>query len=498
MVKYLMGITIIDQSPELYWFVSNALLQDEIPLKHLQSIEAGEQNILNDLPEIVILNGDDSTILPDQFINKMRNHVFARNTLFIVVTSNTSNEFKKLLLVAGAAQILYRGRGFGPSPKFLASLIKWFLNTKSPDAQIFDYKPIPFPAEAEFTTFGRIGWLSSSQCLIETNADLMPGQSIDIKSPIFDDLDIKNIKVQCIEKNQVGRYYQYANSLLCQLLTKESVKDVKKLDAWIQNNKSISKHKSIKVVYFENDPDYRLQIKEMIKADTRYCARGYSQLKDFLEVLNYQLPQLILIDRALIQEDKASFEVLKKFVKDHFCYCVTYAHNDFLDIEEFKKTYPFAMHSPTPINLSLLESMIDKLKQKMPDENFSKDPKIYFNKHSPYSRISLPSTCKLTELGLNGIGILLPIALSNYCACEISSNAFITGFMGRTQYFRSFLNKPSNDVSKGIYHRMIFIGQNTKDNKLVKDAIECIEEIGFEKWLNEDDDDNETSNKKKT
>ena len=118
-----MRITVIDQGPELYWFVSNALLQDEIPLKHLQGIEAGEKNILQELPEIVILNGDDKSLLPEQFINKMRNHVFARNTLFIVFTADMSAEFKKDLLVAGAGQILYRCRGFSPSPKFFASLV---------------------------------------------------------------------------------------------------------------------------------------------------------------------------------------------------------------------------------------------------------------------------------------------------------------------------------------------------------------------------------------
>ena len=92
-----MSLIVIDISPELYWFVSSALLTEEIPLKHFQTAAAGEQYILQELPEIVILNGDDKTIEPDKFINRMRNHVFARNTLFIVVTSDMSLSFKKAL-----------------------------------------------------------------------------------------------------------------------------------------------------------------------------------------------------------------------------------------------------------------------------------------------------------------------------------------------------------------------------------------------------------------
>lgn len=478
-----MGITVIDQGPELYWFVSNALLLDEIPLKHLQSIQTGERNILQELPEIVILNGDDKSLLPEQFISKMRNHVFARNTLFIVMTSDTSIEFKKALLIAGAGQILYRGRGYSPSPKFFASLVKWFLNNKNPDAQIFDYKPVPFPTEAEFTTYGRIGWISSTHCMIEANVDLNPGQSIEITNSLFDELDIKNVKLECVEKNKVGRYYQYANSILCKISSKDQFKDPKKLDAWIQNNHEASKHKPIKVVYFENDPEYRDEIKLMIKADKRYCARGYTDLKEFQEILDYQLPHLVLIDRSLIQKDKAKFEAMRTFVKSHFCYCVTYANSELFSVEEFKKNYEFAMHSPTPIDLPLLESMIQKLEEKLPDNLKTDDKKIYFNKHSGYSRLSLHASCKLTEIAINGAGVELPFSISNFCACEISSNAFSVANLGRAQFFRSFISKANNDSTKGKYHRLVFMGQNVKDNDLVKEAIELITEFGYERWL---------------
>ncbi len=478
-----MGIFVIDQSPELYWFVSNALSQEEVSLKHIQSIQVGEQVILQELPAIVILNGDDKSLLPDVFINKMRNHVFARNTLFIVFTSDTSTEFKKTLLMAGAGQILYRGRGFNPSPKFFASLVKWFLNAKAPDAQLFDYKPVPFPSDAEFTTYGRIGWISSTHCMIEANIDLSPGQSIEFNNPLFEELDIRDLKLECVDKNKVGRYYQYANSLLCKISTKDKFKDPKKIEAWIQNNLEITKHKPIKIVFFESDPDYRSEIKQMIKSDKRYCARGYATIDDIQEIMTYQLPNLILINRAIIQKDKAKFETLKTFLKNNFCYCVTYTTSEIFGAEEFKKNFDFAMHVPSTIDLPLLESMISKLEEKLPDDLKTDDKKIYFNKHSAYSRLSLHAPAKLKEIALSGAGVELPFLISNFCACEISSNSFATAGLGRNQFFRSFSSKPGSSSANGIYHRLVFMGQNVKDNEAVKAAIDKITEFGYERWL---------------
>ena len=331
-----------------------------------------------------------------------------------------------------------------------------------------------------------MGWLSTTHCMIETSVDLKPGQSIEVKNTLFEELEIKNLKFECVEINKVGRYYQYANSILCKILSKDSVKDQKKLEAWVQNNHDISKHKPIKVVYFESDPEYRDNIKQMIKADKRYCARGYANINDFQEVLTYQLPHLVLINRELIQQDKIKFEALRAFVKSNFCYCVTYSNHEPVNIEEFKKNYEFAMHAPTPIDLPLLESMILKLEAKLPDNLKTDDKKIYFNKHSNYSRISLHANCKLTELALSGAGVELPFTISNFCACEISCNSFAVAQMARAQYFRSFICKPSPDTSKGRYHRLVFMGQKVKDNELVKDAIDLIAEFGYERWLKGD------------
>lgn len=490
-----MGIAVIDQGPELFWFVSNALLQDELPLKHIQTVQTAEKFILQELPEIVIVNGDDKTLLPEQFINKMRNHVFARETLFIVITADTSADFKKSLLLAGAGQVLYRGRGFSPSPKFFSSLIKWFLNNKNPDPQIFDYKPVPFQADAEFTSYGRIGWISMSHCMIETNIDLSPGQSIKIENTLFDELEIKNVKLECVEKNKVGRYYQYANSILCKILSKDRPTDSKRMKAWITDNQKISKDKPIKVVYFENEPEYREEIRQMIKFDRRYCARGYSDINNMADILNYQLPQLVLINRALIQKDKTKFEAMKAFIKNNFCYCVTYASSDIFDIEEFKKNYEFAMHSPTPIDVTLLESMISKLELKLPDHLKTDNKKIYFNKHSAYSRLSFEAPCKLTELARSGIGVELPFAVTNFCSCEISCNSFSVANMSRSQFFKSFMIKPGGDSSKGRYHRMIVVGQNVKDNEFTREAIDLITEFGYERWLKGDTKPDETKKK---
>lgn len=478
-----MNIIVIDQSPELFWFVCNALMEDEVHLKHLQTLDAGEQNIFKELPKIVILNGDDKTLIPDKFISKMRNHVFARNTMFIVFTSDTSDEFKKSLLIAGAAQILYRGKGYSPSPKFFSNLVKWCLNSATPNPKLFEYRPSKFDAEAEFTSYGRIGWMSETHCMVETNLELNPGQSIAFHNSVFDELEIKDLKLECVEKNKVGRYYQYSNSLLCKILTKDPVKDTKKLEAWIQNNIEISKHKPIKLVYFEDDSDYREVIKQMIKTNKHYCARGYDSLLELPEILAYQMPHLVLINRAMIEKDKAKFEKIKDFMKNHFCYCVTYATSEGLDSEAFKKNFEFAMHMPATIDLPLLESMIKKLEEKLPDDLKSNNKKIYFNKHSIHSRISFHSHAKLNEIAINGGGMLLPYKISNFSACEISCPSFGVATINRTQFFRIFSSQSS---AKGIYYQMIFMGQNVKDNKLVKEAIDKIDTVGYDRWLKGD------------
>ena len=476
-----MTIAVIDQSAEIYWFVSSALLQDELPLKHLNSLAAGEKYVLQELPKIVVLTGDDSTIDPEKFIAKIRNHVFARNTLFIVITADSSPEYKKKLIIAGAGQVLYRGKNQTPSPKFFRTLIKWFLNFKNPDPQLIEYKPSEFTFDGEFSTFGRIGWMSASQCYIEVNLDLAPGQSIHLNNTLFDELDIKDTKITVLEKNKTGRYYQYSNGYLCKMESKHTERDRKKLQAWIESNQDISKFKPVKIVYYEKDPENREKIKSMIKLDKQYCARGFAGLETFAEELDYQLPHLVLIDRQLIQESKSKFEVLKKFMQSHKCFCVTYDNSDTTSIEEFQKNIDYAMHMPNVLESDLLESMIDKLEAKV-FGNMEAETKnrVYFNKHSVYSRMSLHSPCKVTELAIAGIGVVLPFVMTSYCAFEVTAQGFTHASLNRMQYFRSFTNKKL--AAGGVYHQCVFIGQTFADYELIKKAVDEIKSTSFTEW----------------
>lgn len=478
-----MSIAVIDQGAELFWFVSGALISDEIPLKHLKTKDTAEEFILHDLPLIVVINDDDSTIDSAKFIGKMRNHVFARNTLFIVVTSETTPEHKRDLIISGAGQIFYKVKGQNPSPKYFRNVIKWFLNIKNPDPQVIEYKPVPFSFEGEFTTYGRVGWISHSLCLIEINLELKVGDTIEMQNDLFDELDIKEAKLSVLEKDTIGRYYQYTHGYLCKIISKKADQDKKKLTSWIESNQDISKHKPIKVVYFEQDPENRKLIKDMIKFDKRYCARGYSHLENFIENLNFQLPHLILIDRQLISANKKKFDALKKFLETHFCYCITYDNQNLTNIEEFKKDYNFIMHLPQKIEINLLESMIIKLEEKLNET--IKDPelkKVYLNKYSPYSRLSIKSPCHVTELAISGIGLELPFPLSPYCAFEITVQGFTRLSLNRMQFFRNVFSKRTPTA---YYHQCLMLGQTITDNTLIKMTVEKIKEEGFEKWKQE-------------
>ena len=473
-----MTIAVIDQGAELYWFISNALSQDEMSLKHIQTKEAAEVFISQELPKIVILNGDDNAINPEIFIGKVRNHVFARNTLFIVVTSDTEPEFKKSLIVAGAGQIFYRGKGHNPSPRFFRNTIKWFLNLKSPDSQLFEYKPVAFTGHGEFTTYGRIGWISSNECYLEVNLDLVVGQTLNLKNQLFEELEMRDVKVTVLEKNKSGRYYQYANGYKCKIESKKPTIDSKKLTAWIASNHDITKHKPIKLVYFEQDSKKREEIKSMLKFDKRYCARGYASIENLIEDLEYQLPHLVLIDRRLIKENKSKFDPIKKFIQTHFCYCVTYDNSpENYSLEDFKKDYPFAMHVPKDVDEKLLESMVNKLEVKLMSSHAEpnqeeEDKKIFFGKHSPYSRMSLHADCQITELAISGIGIELPFLMSNYCAFEVNSLLFTHIGLHRLQFFRNFLGKK---IGQKNYHQCVSFGQMLSENEIIKKAIELIQ-----------------------
>ncbi len=477
-----MSIVVVDQGAELFWFVSSALLQDEMHLKHVTTIPMSEDLILNELPKLVVINGDDKTLLPDKFILKMRNHVFARQTMFIVVTSDTSIEYKKALLTAGAGQVIYRTNNQNPNPKFFRSIVKWFLEPKNPDAQIFDIQASDFPEAVDFTTFGRLGWINAQKCLLEVNVDLQPGQVIDFQSPIFDEIGIKGAKVSCGEKNKIGRFYQYANSMECSFVFTDLVKDTRKLEAWIANNLDISKPKLIKLVFFESDPEEREKIKKMVKVEKRYCGRGFSNIDNFVEDINFQLPHLILVNRKLIQESKNKFEPLKKFLKTNLCYCVTYDNENLTKIEEFKNNYDYALHSPTAIDGKLLNLMVSKLEAKLfPATQVKETGKIYLNKHSPYSHITLRSPCQIKKLSVMGISIETPFALSPFCGFEVSSTAFSLIKLPRVQSLRNFLGKKS---TSGYLHQGIFLGQPQADNEIIKEVAKRIAEIGYEKWKN--------------
>lgn len=475
-----MGIIVIDQGAELYWFASSALLQDEIPLKHLNSIQAGEQHLLRELPSIVILNGDDASIQAEKFIAKMRNHVFARNTLFIVFTADTSLEYKKSLIIAGAGQIFYRGKGHNPSPAFFRNIIKWFSNLKTPDTQTIEHKPVPFEFEGEFFTHGRLGWISPSQCFIEVNLDLAVGQSIEFKNSLLEELEIKNTKLTVVEKNTVGRFYQYAYGYLCNFESKNIEKDKRRLVAWISDNQDVSKYKPVKVLYYEPNAEKREEIKRIIKLDQRYCARGFPNLDNVVEQLEIQLPHLILIDRKLILANKIKFDPVKKFLQSHFCFCVTYDDDEKTNIEEFKKNYPFAMHVPNKLENELMESMIQKLENKLllGKENYAKE-KVFFNKYSPYSRISLHGSCQITELAISGVGIKIPYQMAPYCALGITAQGFTHLKLHRMQYFRNFISKKSGNE---IYHQCVFIGQTLSENEMIKHNTEEIKRLGFDQW----------------
>ena len=108
--------------------------------------------------------------------------------------------------------------------------------------------------------------------------------------------------------------------------------------------------------------------------------------------------------------------------------------------------------------------------------------KVYLNKYSPYSRMSLHSHCSITELAITGVGVKIPFAMSSYCAFEITSQGFTHLSMGRMQYFRSFINKK---MDKYVYHQCVFIGQTISDNELIRITVDKIKLSSFDEWNNQ-------------
>jgi hypothetical protein len=465
------SIIVIDMSPELFWYASGALASLNIPLKHFPDSHKAESIIFSELPDIVILNGDDGSYDIAKFVSKMRNHVFARNVMLVVFTANPSHEFRKSLIVMGAAFVFFKAPNHAPNPVKFSNSIKWLLDYKVKETNYFDSPMLKLDYTADVTSWGRLGYISENHLLIESNFDLNPGDSINLESTLLEELGIKDPKFICQEKNKVGRYYQYANTFLGRIETKKTVQDFKTIKSWIKTSGGISKNKSVKIVYFESDGKYREEITKMIKTDSKYCARGYAEITGFEQILNYQMPQLILINRNLIQKDKKEFDAIKKYLEHNFCFCITYALDEFIDIAEFKKNYESFMHVTKPLDIAILESMIKKLEDKMP-VNPNPEPKVIFNKHSVYSRVAFNIQVKVTDVSNEAIQVRSPLLLNTFCSAEMLSKLFIDLNLTHQQMLRVVEVKKNTKTADGFFHKLVFIGLSSKEKESIELAIE--------------------------
>ena len=475
-----MSIIIVDQGPELFWFIRGLLQNEEVPIRHIKTTLVAKLNILQESPKIVFINADDNSLNCEQFLNEMRDCLFFSDTKFIVVTAESTIKTTSNLLMAGASQILYRTRTDGLSPEYCEKLIKWFLTYTDPTSKIFDEKMVHFASEAEVTSHSRMNWISPTHCLIESDLDMDVGYIISAKSLLFEELEVKNVNLECIEKNKIGRHYNYSFTYLCKIESKESVTDQKKLKNWIEHNSNLSKFKSVKILFFENDLNLQEELQKIITIEDRYVSRGYNNLDNFKEVLDNELPHLIFIKRELIIKDRDKFESIRSFVRNNFCYCITYSDSNLADIEEFKKTYEFSMHIPKVIDALFLESMVLMLEKKLPTHLIQDKAKFYINKKSIYSRFSLNSSCKISEISNTCASVELPFQINNFGMCEISAHSFFMADMNRTQYFRVFNFKTFNEIKK---YKVIFLGQTLKDKKSLIENLLALENVGYDKWL---------------
>ena len=226
--------------------------------------------------------------------------------------------------------------------------------------------------EAEALSFGRLGAIyDNGQCLIETNLDLSIGNNVDISSSLFEELGIKKPVLKILNKNHVGRYYQYTHSYLCKVIFEDESQHLSTYQQWIKENIKITKSKSIKVVFFENHPHFRENLRLKIKNDSKYCARGYKNLLDIQDVLDYQLPRFILDNRELVDQDPGSFIKIRDFLKRHQAFVITYNESGKENeekIEKYKKDFSFALHAPGTLELTTLESMVQKFIDSQPTE----------------------------------------------------------------------------------------------------------------------------------
>lgn len=489
-------ILVVDQGTEIFWFSSRILGQDEklqklIYLKHINNIALGEEFILKELPKIVILNGDDPNYSPVTFIGKMRNHVFARNTLFVVITSNTNYEFRRSLLIAGAAQVFYKNSKEPPSSIHFKELILWLLHLEDAEKSFTPSKfeeSVKIQSIGDFTTYGRIGWISSDKVYIEINLVLKEGQRIDFgNSHLSEELNIKNIELVVLKKDPTGRYYQYAHGYLCKIdwNGNDSTADKNRLHTWIKQHAELSKEKPVKVVYFDSDGENRNEIKNLIKFDRRYCARGYGDLKNFPQRLEYQRPNLILINTDLFSADKVIFVEIKKFIKNHLSYCITYGHKTNESLQTFQKEFPEAMHIKEALTEKVFGPMTEKLEAKIlstRSEDDKKSKKIYFSKNSPMSRISLKTKCSIVQLSPNGLIVTLPFVMASFCSFNLVSPLFNLLTIHSSQYLRNQSTNPVCIGEEQYAHHCLFFGQIQSESKIIDLAIKKISSSNFEDW----------------
>lgn len=472
-----MKIALVSRGRDLFWYVSNCRLPEETVIKQYESLDGVFKYVNEVIPDIILIEGFDQVKTID-FIKKIKNHVFARNAIFIISTHDRSVNTRRSYIVAGAALLLYRNTNKFPPPQEFGKMIRWACDFKNFDTKFFDTKSAIFNSKAIFSTHGRMGWLSKKHCLIECDLELSVGEKIRLSHLTFEDLGLKLVKIQVLEKNSIGRYYHYANSYLCEIITDEYPQLPKVINNWVKNNQKSDWNKPVKILYYESDIAYRDEIRLMLKENALCCPRGYSNMDDVLDNLNYQLPQLVLINRSFITQSSEKFNSIKRFQKSSSTIVITYSltESPTQEIDSLKKNYPFALHSNGKITLPLLEAMIKKIQEKLkandkPDYN----PRIVFRKTSMYSNIKLVSEALIAEISEVGMTVKLPHTMSLYCAGEISSKDFATIKINPVQFVRAIT--PARKDEKGhSTHKTLFIAQDEKEYQLLLKATGKAEE----------------------
>lgn len=473
-----MEIVIIDQGPELFWYVSNAMVNEPVHLKHIKTKQAALEHIFRELPEIVVINGDDEDSNVTELISKIRNHAFLRNIQFVVSTGSSSLDFRRNLMLSGAGYILFRSKnGYTTPTNYFKNILRWFLNVRASDANTFQDKGVEVKVDATGLTFGRLNSIYfDGTCLIESNLDLNPGNQLEIDNAIFEELGFKHAHLKVLKKNHVGRYYQYAHSYLCQIEFTDSSKHLPVFQSWLENNHQITKNKNIKVVYFETSANYREELRQKMKSDAKYCARGYKNLNDISYVLDYQRPNFILVNRTLMESDNQSFSKIKDYLKKQNAYLITYNDKQIPkeDLDKIKAEHPYALHSNGFVDMNTLNTMVEKVIAGKVAEQKS----IVLGKHSPYSRINVHLKIEIIELGEFSIAFRSNLKADRFMALSLNSSFFSKIQLSKNQLYRVYDVKSGNDP----VHRAIFVCQNTSERELVKDSMAKIKELGFEKF----------------